>query len=53
MDIGCYPISVARILFDAEPDDVQAMAHHDPVTGVDTVTSGDDAFRDGPCDRSP
>ena len=39
MDIGCYPISVARFLFGAEPDDVQAIAHHDPVSGVDTLTS--------------
>jgi predicted dehydrogenase len=39
MDIGCYPISVARFLFDAEPDDVQAVAHLDPVSGVDTLTS--------------
>ena len=39
MDIGCYPISVARWLFGAEPDDVQAIAHHDPVSGVDILTS--------------
>jgi predicted dehydrogenase len=39
MDIGCYPISVARFLFGAEPDDVRAMAHHDPDTGVDILTS--------------
>lgn len=39
MDIGCYPISVARFLFDVEPDDVQAVAHHDSVSGVDTLTS--------------
>jgi predicted dehydrogenase len=39
MDIGCYPISVARWLFGAEPDDVQAAAHHDPASGVDVLTS--------------
>ena len=39
MDIGCYPISVARWLFGAEPDDVQAIAHHDPTSGVDVQTS--------------
>ncbi len=39
MDIGCYPISVARFLFDAEPDGIQAVAHLDPVSGVDTLTS--------------
>ena len=39
MDIGCYPISVARWLFDAQPDAVQALMHRDPSTGVDTLTS--------------
>jgi predicted dehydrogenase len=39
MDIGCYPISVARWLFGAEPDDVQAIAHRDPTSGVDVLTS--------------
>jgi predicted dehydrogenase len=39
MDIGCYPISVARFLFGAEPDRIEAIAHHDPLSGVDTLTS--------------
>ncbi len=39
MDIGCYPISVARWLLGAEPDDVQAIAHHDLMSGVDILTS--------------
>lgn len=39
MDIGCYPISVARFLFDAEPDEIAAIAQHDPGTTVDTLTS--------------
>lgn len=39
MDIGCYPISVARWLFAAEPDEVDAVMHRDAVSGVDTLTS--------------
>jgi len=39
MDIGCYPISVARWLFGCEPDEVEAMAHRDPTSGVDIQTS--------------
>ena len=39
MDIGCYPISVARWLFDAEPDDVQATVDRDPMSDVDILTS--------------
>ncbi len=45
MDIGCYPISVARWLFNAEPDDVQAIAHRDPTSGVDVQTSAMMRFR--------
>ena len=39
MDIGCYPISVARWLFGSEPDDVQAITDRDPTSGVDILTS--------------
>ena len=39
MDIGCYPISVARWLFGSEPDDVQAITDCDPTSGVDILTS--------------
>ncbi len=40
MDIGCYPINAARLLFGAEPDDVRAVIHRHPVFGTDVLTSG-------------
>jgi predicted dehydrogenase len=40
MDIGCYSINLSRMLFDAEPDRVEAAIVRDPVMGVDTLTSG-------------
>lgn len=39
MDIGCYPINVARMMFGAEPASVQAAIHRDPVFGTDILTS--------------
>lgn len=33
LDVGCYPIRLARLLFDAEPDTAAARAHHS--RGVD------------------
>ena len=36
MDIGCYPISVARFLFDGEPERVTAALEFDPKFGTDT-----------------
>ena len=39
MDIGCYPINVARWLFDGEPDDVVATVRRDPRFGTDVLTS--------------
>jgi predicted dehydrogenase len=39
MDIGCYPINVARWLFDGEPDDVVAVVRRDPAFGTDILTS--------------
>jgi predicted dehydrogenase len=40
MDIGCYPITLSRWLYDAEPTDVVAMVDRDPDRGVDRLTSG-------------
>lgn len=39
MDIGCYNINSSRMLFDAEPERIQAAVRRDPTTGVDTLTS--------------
>jgi predicted dehydrogenase len=39
MDIGCYCINLSRLLFDAEPTEVQAIVRRDPEMGVDIVTS--------------
>jgi len=38
-DIGCYPVNVARMLFDAEPSDVIATIQRDPEFGTDVLTS--------------
>lgn len=39
MDIGCYPISLSRFIFDAEPLRVLGQIENDPATGVDRLTS--------------
>jgi predicted dehydrogenase len=39
MDIGCYPIFIARWMFGAEPTEVTAMVDRDPDLGVDRLTS--------------
>jgi predicted dehydrogenase len=38
-DVGCYTISVARLVFDAEPTAVAAAARVDPATGVDMTAA--------------
>ncbi len=38
-DIGCYNVSLSRLLFGAEPIDVAATLDRDPVGGTDTLTS--------------
>jgi predicted dehydrogenase len=40
LDIGCYPIVVARFIFKAEPQRVIALVDRDPASGVDRLTSG-------------
>jgi predicted dehydrogenase len=39
LDIGCYPVNLARMLFGAEPTEVRAAIRHDPDFGTDVVTS--------------
>ena len=39
MDIGCYPITIARFMYDAEPRRVLGMIERDPVFGTDSLTT--------------
>ena len=39
MDVGCYPIFIARWMFGAEPDAVVAMIERDPDLEIDRLTS--------------
>jgi len=47
MDIGCYNISLSRLLFDDEPDSVRAEIRREPNLGVDIVTSAVLSFPGG------
>ena len=40
MDIGCYPITISRWMFAAEPRRVLGMIERDPVFNTDTLTTG-------------
>ncbi|MEX1124159.1 MAG: Gfo/Idh/MocA family oxidoreductase [Acidimicrobiia bacterium] len=39
MDIGCYPVNLARMLFGSEPTDVKSSVRRDPEFGTDVLTS--------------
>lgn len=39
LDIGCYPITISRFIFDAEPRRVLGLIERDAVFGTDTLTS--------------
>jgi predicted dehydrogenase len=39
MDIGCYPISLSRFIFDAEPQRVLGIVEYDPKFGTDRLAS--------------
>jgi predicted dehydrogenase len=39
-DVGCYCVSLSRLLFDGEPHRVAASVVRDPEMGVDVLTSG-------------
>lgn len=47
MDIGCYPISVARFIFDAEPLRTVGIIERDPVFNTDRITSAIMEFEKG------
>jgi predicted dehydrogenase len=40
MDIGCYPVTLSRFLFEEEPRRVLALLERDPDFGVDRLASG-------------
>ena len=40
MDIGCYPVSLSRFIFGAEPTRVVGLAEFDPAFNVDILASG-------------
>jgi len=39
MDIGCYPITISRFIFAAEPKRVLGLIERDPEMGIDRLTS--------------
>jgi predicted dehydrogenase len=47
MDIGCYCISLARFLFDAEPRRILGIVENDPAFGTDRLASGILEFQRG------
>jgi predicted dehydrogenase len=49
MDIGCYPVQIARFLFEQEPVSVVGRFDRDPEFGVDRLTSAILDFPKGHC----
>ena len=47
MDIGCYPITISRWIFDAEPRRVLGLIERDPEFGTDNLTTAVLDFPDG------
>src|SRR5689334_2209307 len=47
MDIGCYPITISRWIYDAEPRRVLGLIERDPVSGTDVLTTAILDFPDG------
>ncbi|HKP80592.1 MAG TPA: Gfo/Idh/MocA family oxidoreductase [Pyrinomonadaceae bacterium] len=47
MDIGCYPITISRWIYDAEPQRVLGVIERDPVFGTDTFTTAVLEFSEG------
>ena len=47
MDIGCYPITISRWIYDGEPQRVLGLIERDPVFGTDTLTTAVLEFAEG------
>src|ERR1700752_2344731 len=47
MDIGCYPITISRFMYETEPRRVLGFIERDPATGTDTLTSATLDFPNG------
>lgn len=47
MDVGCYSISVARLIFGREPEKVYGYSEYDPEFNIDRLTSGLMSFGTG------
>jgi predicted dehydrogenase len=49
LDIGCYPVTLSRFLFDAEPRRAAGLVERDPRFGIDRLTSAVLDFGGGHC----
>ena len=47
MDIGCYPITISRFMYEKEPGRVLSLIERDTATGTDTLTSAELDFPNG------
>jgi predicted dehydrogenase len=47
MDVGCYPISLSRFIFNSEPEKVLGSIEYHPEFGVDSVASAILKFKEG------
>lgn len=47
MDIGCYPITISRFMYDAEPRRVLGLIERDTQNGTDTLTTAVLDFTEG------
>ncbi len=39
MDIGCYPITISRFMYESEPRRVMTLLERDPIFGTDSLTT--------------
>lgn len=49
MDIGCYPVTLSRMIFGGEPSRVVSSVERDPDFGTDRLTSAILDYRQGQC----